>query len=69
MLNMFSVRVRSSYLTYTVTFQSNQHVLLCVLEHGAWWGMYIKDNDVKAVSVLPEVDGDEELGEDWDMIE
>jgi hypothetical protein len=42
--------------------------LMCV---GVWSLMgYVKDNGVKAVSVLPEVDGDEEeLGEDWDMIE
>jgi hypothetical protein len=41
---------------------------MCV---GAWSLMgYVKDTDVKAVAVLPEVDGDEdELEENWDMIE
>ena len=30
---------------------------------------YVKDSDVKAVAVLPEVNGDEEeLEEKWDMI-
>jgi hypothetical protein len=40
---------------------------MCV---GAWSLMgYVKDIDVKAVAVLPEVDGDEEeLEENWDMI-
>jgi hypothetical protein len=44
------------------------HALMCF---GVWSLMgYVKDNDVKVVSVLPEVDGDEEeLEEDWDMIE
>jgi hypothetical protein len=31
---------------------------------------YVKDNDVEAAAVLPEVDSDEdELEDDWDMIE
>jgi hypothetical protein len=41
---------------------------MCV---GAWSLMgYVKDKDIKAAIVLPEVEGDEEdLEEDWDMIE
>ena len=38
----------------------------------AWSLMgYVKDSDVKAVAMLPEVDGDgeEELEDNWDMIE
>jgi len=42
--------------------------LLCV---GVWSLLgYVKDNDVKAVAVLPAVDGkEEELPEDWDSID
>jgi len=30
---------------------------------------YVKDSDVKAVTVLPEVDGEEEeLADDWDLL-
>jgi hypothetical protein len=56
-----------SHLHSCLSVQST-HALMCV---GVWSLMgYVKDNDVKAVSVLPEVDGDEEeLEEDWDMIE
>ena len=44
------------------------HALICVR---AWSLMgYMKDNDIKAVTGLPEVDGDEEdLEDNWDMIE
>ena len=37
---------------------------------GAWSRLgYVKDNDVKAVTILPEVEGEEEeLGDDWDAI-
>ncbi|KIM34761.1 hypothetical protein M413DRAFT_80097, partial [Hebeloma cylindrosporum] len=42
--------------------------LLCV---GVWSLLeYVKDNDVKAVAVLPVVDEEkEELTEDWDSID
>ena len=41
--------------------------LMCV---GAWSLMgYVKDNDIKAATILPEVEGDEdELEEGWDNI-
>ena len=41
--------------------------LVCV---GAWRLMgYVKDNDIKAAAILPEVEGDEdELEEGWDNI-
>ena len=40
---------------------------MCV---GAWSLMgYVKDNDIKAAAILPEVGGDEvELEEGWDNI-
>ena len=41
--------------------------LLCL---GVWSSMgFVKDNDIKAVAVLPEVDGEEEdLADDWDSL-
>jgi hypothetical protein len=30
---------------------------------------FVKDSDVKAVTVLPKVDDEEELEEDWDSIQ
>jgi hypothetical protein len=36
---------------------------------GVWSKMgYVKDTDVKSAAVLPEVDGEEELAENWDRI-
>jgi hypothetical protein len=29
---------------------------------------YVKDTDVKSATILPEVDGEEELAENWDRI-
>ena len=44
------------------------HALLCV---GVWSVLgYVKDSDVKAAAVFPEVDGKEdELTEDWDSLD
>lgn len=41
--------------------------LLCL---GVWsWMGYVRDDDVKAAAVLPEVDGNEEqLNFDWDAM-
>jgi len=36
---------------------------------GAWSKLgYVKNNDVKAATILPEVEGEEELDENWDLI-
>ncbi len=42
--------------------------LLCL---GVWSSMgYVKDDDIKAAAVLPEVDGEEEdLADDWESID
>jgi hypothetical protein len=56
-----------SHLRSRLSVQSTR-ALMCI---GAWSLMgYMKDNDIKAVTGLPEVDGNEEdLEDNWDMIE
>jgi hypothetical protein len=40
---------------------------MCV---GEWsWMGFVKDRDLKAATVLPEVGGDESLEEGWDSIQ
>ena len=43
------------------------HALLCL---GVWSIMdYVKDDDVKSATVLPELNGEEEdLADDWDSL-
>ena len=59
-------RLLLSHVRSQLSVQST-HALLCL---GVWSSMgYVKDNDIKAVAVLPEVDGEEEdLADDWDSL-
>ena len=59
-------RLVLSHLRNRLSVQSTR-ALLCL---GVWSLMgYVKDSDVKAAAVLPEVDGQEEmLPKDWDSI-
>ena len=56
-----------SHVRNRLSVESTQ-ALMCL---GAWSLMgYVKDNDVKSVTVLPDVEGEEEepLAENWDSI-
>jgi hAT family C-terminal dimerisation region len=61
-------RLLLSHIRNRLSVQSTR-ALLCL---GIWSEMgYVKDKDVKAATVLPEVGSDEEeddLGDDWDAI-
>ena len=59
-------RILLSHVRNRSSAQTTQ-ALMCL---GAWSLMgYIKDNDIKAVTVVPEVEGEkEELADDWDAI-
>jgi hypothetical protein len=59
-------RILLSHLHSRLSVQSTR-ALMCV---GAWSLMgYVKNNDVRAVAMLPEVEGDEEeLDNAWDII-
>jgi hypothetical protein len=62
---MFSAWAISFHSCLSV--QSTQALMMV----GAWSRLrYIKDNDVKAATILPEVEGgEEELEEDWGTIQ
>lgn len=55
-----------SHLHSRLSVQSTRALMMV----GAWSRLgYVKDNDVKAATMLPEVKGEEEeLDEDWDAI-
>jgi len=59
-------RLLLSHVRSRLSVQSTR-ALLCV---GVWSALgYVKDDDVKAAALLPEVNGkEEELAEDWDSI-
>lgn len=59
-------RIILSHLRSRLSVQSTR-ALICV---GAWSKLgYVRDRDVRAVTMLPEVDGEEEeLCSDWDTI-
>lgn len=66
---MFSKgRILLSHVRNRLSVQSTR-ALLCL---GAWSLMgYVKDSDVKAVTVLPDLkegEKEEPLGDDWDLI-
>ena len=67
MSNKFSARAGFYSHTYIVGYWFNHHTLLCV---GPWSLLgYVRDEDVKAAAVLPEVNGEEEeLEADWDAL-
>jgi hypothetical protein len=59
MSNMFSVKAELFYYMFGTAYLHNRH-MLC----------YVKDSDIKAITVLPDVVGDEEeLEEGWDAID
>ncbi|KIL58825.1 hypothetical protein M378DRAFT_85883, partial [Amanita muscaria Koide BX008] len=60
-------RILLSHLRSRLSVQSTRALMMV----GAWSRLgYVKDNDVKAATVLPEVVGEEkELSEDWDVIQ
>ncbi|KAF8221571.1 hypothetical protein L208DRAFT_1327237 [Tricholoma matsutake] len=56
-------RILLSHLCSRLSVQSTC-ALMCL---GVWSKMgYVKDPDVKSATILPEVDGEEELAENWD---
>ena len=59
-------RLLLSHVCSRLSVQSTR-ALLCL---GVWSSMgYVKDDDIKAAAVLPEVDGEEEdLADDWDSL-
>ena len=60
-------RILLSHLRNRLSVQSTR-ALMCL---GAWSLMgYVRDSDVKAVTMLPDLEDDEEepLEENWDMI-
>ena len=59
-------RLLLSHVRSRLSVQSTR-ALLCL---GVWSSMgFVKDNDIKTVAVLPEVDGEEEdLADDWDSL-
>ena len=60
-------RLLLSHVRSCLSVQST-HALMCL---GIWSKMgYVKDSDIKAVVINPELKGEEgELAEDWDVIE
>jgi hypothetical protein len=58
-------RLLLSHVRNRLSVQSTR-ALLCL---GVWSLMgYVKDKDIKLATVLPEVDEEEDLVEDWDAI-
>ena len=59
-------RILLSHVRNRLSAQTTR-ALMCL---GTWSLMgYIKDNDIKAVTVIPEVEGEEEeLADSWDAI-
>ena len=59
-------RIVLSHIQNHLSVQST-HALLCL---GNWSLLgYVKDKDITAITVLPEVVGSEELEEGWDAID
>ena len=59
-------RIVLSHIRNCLSVQST-HALLCL---GNWSLLsYVKDKDITAITVLPEVVGSEELEEGWDAID
>jgi hypothetical protein len=58
-------RLLLSHVCNRLSVQSTR-ALLCL---GVWSLMgYVKDKDIKSATVLPEIDEEEDLPEDWDAI-